>query len=82
MRYATLLGPPAMQGAGTTCGEHAPARSEDCLVLNVWTPAMKDGGKRPVMFYRHGGEFTSGSGGQNIDPDAETQNVWKSLDRN
>jgi para-nitrobenzyl esterase len=36
--------------------------SEDCLVLNVWTPALKDGGNRPVMVYFHGGEFSSGSG--------------------
>lgn len=55
-----------MQGPGTTFGEHEPAYSEDCLVLNLWTPAVKDGGKRPVMFYCHGGGFTTGSGGQNI----------------
>ena len=60
------FGPPAMQGPGTTYGEHEPAYSEDCLVLNVWTPAVNDGGKRPVMFYCHGGGFTTGSGGQNI----------------
>ena len=36
--------------------------SEDCLALNVWTPALRDGGKRPVMVYFHGGEFSSGSG--------------------
>ncbi len=36
--------------------------SEDCLVLNVWTPALRDGGKRPIMVYFHGGEFSSGSG--------------------
>ncbi|HTA42011.1 MAG TPA: carboxylesterase/lipase family protein [Bryobacteraceae bacterium] len=36
--------------------------SEDCLVLNVWTPALKDGRKRPVMFWCHGGGFASGSG--------------------
>ena len=35
--------------------------SEDCLVLNVWTPAL-DGRKRPVMFWCHGGAFISGSG--------------------
>jgi len=35
--------------------------SEDCLVLNVWTPAL-DGHKRPVMFWCHGGAFISGSG--------------------
>jgi para-nitrobenzyl esterase len=36
--------------------------SEDCLVVNVWTPAARDHGKRPVMFVVHGGGFTSGSG--------------------
>lgn len=36
--------------------------SEDCLVLNVWTRGLRDGGKRPVMFWIHGGGFTSGSG--------------------
>ena len=34
---------------------------EDCLVLNVWTPALKDGGKRAVLFSIHGGGFTSGT---------------------
>lgn len=66
VRDAILLGAPALQGPGTTFGEHEPAQSEDCLVLNVWTPAVKDGGKRPVMFFCHGGGFTTGSGGQNI----------------
>jgi para-nitrobenzyl esterase len=36
--------------------------SENCLSLNVWTPALRDGGKRPVMVYIHGGEYSSGSG--------------------
>ncbi len=36
--------------------------SEDCLFLNVWTPALNDGGKRPVMVYFHGGAYNSGSG--------------------
>jgi para-nitrobenzyl esterase len=35
---------------------------ENCLVLNVWTPAVNDGGKRPVMFWCHGGAFIAGSG--------------------
>jgi para-nitrobenzyl esterase len=39
-----------------------PAESEDCLVLNVWTPALGDGRKRPVMFWCHGGGFATGSG--------------------
>src|SRR5918994_1352536 len=36
--------------------------SEDCLVLNVWTRGLQDNGKRPVMFWIHGGGFVSGSG--------------------
>ncbi|RFF37363.1 carboxylesterase/lipase family protein [Xanthomonas nasturtii] len=36
--------------------------SEDCLFLNVWTPGLRDGGKRPVLFYIHGGGYTTGSG--------------------
>jgi para-nitrobenzyl esterase len=36
--------------------------SEDCLFLNVWTPALRDRGKRPVMFYIHGGAYSNGSG--------------------
>ena len=39
-----------------------PPESEDCLVLNVWTPAIADGRKRPVMFWCHGGGFATGSG--------------------
>ncbi|MBT5186940.1 MAG: carboxylesterase family protein [Kordiimonadaceae bacterium] len=35
--------------------------SEDCLTLNVWTPAIDDN-KRPVMVYIHGGGFRTGSG--------------------
>jgi para-nitrobenzyl esterase len=31
-------------------------------VLNVWTPAINDGRKRPVMLWLHGGGFGSGSG--------------------
>ena len=35
--------------------------SEDCLRLNVWTPALKDGKKRPVMFWIHGGGYANGN---------------------
>jgi para-nitrobenzyl esterase len=34
--------------------------TEDCLTLNVWTPAA-DAGKRPVMVWFHGGAFSFGS---------------------
>ncbi len=36
--------------------------SEDCLVLNVWTPALRDGRKRPVMVWFHGGGYSVFSG--------------------
>ena len=36
--------------------------SEDCLRLNVFTPALNDGKKRPVMVWLHGGGFTNGNG--------------------
>ncbi len=36
--------------------------SEDCLRINVFTPALKDGRRRPVLFWIHGGGFTSGNG--------------------
>jgi len=36
--------------------------SEDCLRINVFTPAINDGKKRPVMFWIHGGGFTNGNG--------------------
>lgn len=36
--------------------------SEDCLFLNIWSPGVNDGRKRPVMFYIHGGAYAHGSG--------------------
>jgi para-nitrobenzyl esterase len=37
-------------------------QSEDCLSLNVWSPAAGDGAARPVLVSFHGGGFKSGSG--------------------
>src|SRR5207245_3028137 len=31
--------------------------TEDCLTLNLWTPGIGDGVKRPVMVWLHGGGF-------------------------
>lgn len=36
--------------------------SEDCLFLNIWTPAKNTAEKLPVMVWIHGGAFTGGSG--------------------
>lgn len=42
-------------------GEEGPG-SEDCLFLNVWTPGLRDGARRPILFYIHGGGYNNGSG--------------------
>lgn len=36
--------------------------SEDCLKLNIWTPGLSDGKKRPVLVWLHGGGYTNGNG--------------------
>lgn len=59
---ATRLGAPALQKPKSTYGEQEPGYSEDCGLLNVWTP-VADGRKRPVMVYLHGGGFVTGSAG-------------------
>jgi para-nitrobenzyl esterase len=52
--------PPSGQPFGPASA--AKGASEDCLVLNVWTPGLNDGKKRPVMVWMHGGGFTLLSG--------------------
>jgi len=68
-RDALAYGPTAPQGgdnSGTTAAGSPAQKGEDCLVLNVFTPGLKDGRKRPVMVWLHGGGFSSGSGSGRI----------------
>ncbi|WP_076069670.1 carboxylesterase/lipase family protein [Sphingomonas montana] len=68
-RFRRAVAPAAWQGIANAT-RHGPAApqtkseeptSEDCLFLNVWTPAL-DQGRRPVMVYLHGGAHAHGSG--------------------
>ena len=58
---AIRLGPVAPQSPSPFTPQPPPPQSEeDCLTLNIWTPAT-DNKKRPVMFWIHGGSFKNGS---------------------
>jgi para-nitrobenzyl esterase len=72
VRDALTLGAPAIQ-PGQRRNEPPPA--EDCLFLNVWTPAA-DGCKRPVMLYSHGGGFVTGSGGAGYQDGGNLARTW------
>ena len=72
VRDATHLGEPAIQPPRL----NEPAPAEDCLFLNIWTPA-NDHQKRPVMFYNHGGGFVIGSGGK---PEQDGANLARNFD--
>jgi para-nitrobenzyl esterase len=76
VRYAGAYGPICPQ-TGSLVDETRPysitrteghtrllPQSENCLVLNVWTPGVKDGGKRPVLVWLHGRGFAQGAGSE------------------
>lgn len=50
------------QGGFMAVGE----TSEDCLYLNVWSPAETPGERLPVMVWIHGGAFRTGAGSQAV----------------
>ena len=65
VKQTTEYSPMCMQRDRPKDSYHTPdvlPVSEDCLYLNVWTPAKTAGGRLPVMVYVHGGGFTVSSG--------------------
>lgn len=60
IKQTTEYAPAPMQGGNPPSG-----KSEDCLYLNIWTPAKSAQEKIPVMVYIYGGGF---SGGNASDP--------------
>ena len=61
MRKATSFAPACMQKGVSMPGEKPPATSEDCLYLNIWTPAKTADDRLPVMVWIYGGGYTNGS---------------------
>jgi para-nitrobenzyl esterase len=64
VREAPSWGPKAPQNPAVgalNLADDPKTQDEDCLSLNVWTPALDDR-TRPVMVWFHGGGFTSGTG--------------------
>lgn len=59
--HASAVAPQNPSPLESMFGADPPPQSEDCLFLNVWTPAADDGA-RPVMVWIHGGAFVTGSG--------------------
>jgi len=67
VRDATAYGPMCPQlgrerGSYTASWTYDKDAGEDCLTLNVWTPALHDQRRRPVMVWLHDGGFSAGSG--------------------
>jgi para-nitrobenzyl esterase len=60
-RKADGFAPACMQEGVSMPGEIPPTVNEDCLYLNIWTPAMSARSLLPVLVWIHGGGYRNGS---------------------
>ena len=60
-RKADAFAPACMQEGVSMPGEAAPKISEDCLYLNIWTPANNTQQPLPVIVWIYGGGYINGS---------------------
>ena len=61
VRKADAFAPACMQTGVSMPGETPPAVSEDCLYLNIWTPAKQAREHLPVIVWIYGGGYINGS---------------------
>ena len=61
VKETVKFAPPCVQGMMMGPGGRSPAPSEDCLYLNIWSPAKSPRDRVPVFVWIYGGGFAMGS---------------------
>lgn len=64
VKFGSICPQAGEPGRRTTTAGELLSHSEDCLVLNVWTPAIAGDRGRPVMVWLHGRGFYAGAGSE------------------